>query len=157
MSPKPSISGCEATDWRGLLTGYVLLGLLFLVILLGWTAVLLNLLSQERERGQALLQAEQERNNSRELRAEHERERLLNRAAAKEWQTYVQLEGSRNQGTFGSPSEPYVGMSDEAELERYRAQQAEALMASQGHGLGESLTDDLYDDARDLGLAPDGI
>lgn len=137
------------------MTGYVLLGLLFLAILIGQAVVLLSLLSQERTKWITLLEQEHQRNNDRELRSEHERERLLNRAASKEWQTYVQLEGSRNQGpSFVSSSEPYVGMSDNEELARWQEAQVEALKASQTFGYGEVLTDDLHDDARDLGLEP---
>lgn len=114
----------------------------------------LHLLSQEREKWRTLLQEEQARNNDREIRSEHERERLLNRAMTQKWTDFVQVEGTRNQGTFASQFEPSVGMSDEEEERRYREQMAAALVASQGTGIGE-VADDLNDDARDLGLAPE--
>lgn len=124
--------------------GYVLLASLFLVILIGLTAVFLKLLKVEREA-----------NLRREISWEHERERLLNRAMSREWQTYVQVEGSKNPSpSFGSPSEPYLGMSDEVEAEREAAQAVQALIAS--HGYGEVSDDDLHDDAVDLGFAPEG-
>lgn len=125
--------------------GYVLLASLFLVILIGLTAVFLKLLLMEREA-----------NRNREISWEHERERLLNRAMSREWQTFVQVEGNRNQGpSFASPSDPYIGMSDEEEAAREHAAAVAALAG--GYGLGEVINDDLHNDAVDLGLTPDGI
>lgn len=67
----------------------------------------------------------------------------------------MQVEGSRNQGpSFGSPFEPYLGMSDEAEAKREEQAAVAALLASQGYG--EVSDDDLHDDAVDLGFAPEG-
>lgn len=75
---------------------------------------------------------------------ERERERLLNRAMTKEWQSYQQMQAALvpNFGLTSDPAEAR-GMSDEEELRRYRGEQL-----PQAQGLGETLVE-LHDDSTD--------
>ena len=77
---------------------------------------LLALLGLETKLFLRLLSSEQSSSRRRETEWATERERLLNRAMTKDWQSYAQLQSSMV--VTGSPSEEYVSMSDEAEAAR---------------------------------------
>ena len=127
---------------------WLMLGICLLTLLVA-TLAILTVRTSERAISQ-LLQKELDttRQDFREQRCswEAERERLLNRALTKEWESYAQMTGA----PAASPSDlPPVGMSDETESAQWAAR-AGAL------GLGETFVempgfDD--NDVRGLGLS----